>query len=80
MATLQSMGPKPDTAQEAALRVLAAKIATSYAKANTLTPAELPAVISIAYNGLLTCTTSKKNQAVSNPKGKSLHRIRLKGQ
>ncbi len=55
MSGLRISGPMAVPANEGELRFLAAKIATSYARANPLAPAELPAVIRLAYSGLLTC-------------------------
>ncbi len=39
------------------LRLLAAKIATSYAQANQVVPEQLPGLIRLAYQGLQRCIT-----------------------
>lgn len=59
MPTPQPTQPPLDPALDSELRFLAAKIATAYARANTIAAAELPGLIRMAYGSLLTCARPK---------------------
>lgn len=67
------------TAIDTDLRFLAAKIATSYARANTLSPGDLPAVIRLAYSGLATCGTQKPPAEPARPAARKRGRPRRNG-